>query len=335
MQNRIKKEIEKLKGKGINIHVASEMQAQRKYIPSGSLRIDQAIGSPGYPIPKFIQLFGPESSGKSTLALVAASNVTSKQKLVIMNDTENNYDTQQTSAWRQKLGVDLNYVIDIPGNQDAEEILDANIALLKKYPDEIKLIILDSIGGLATTKLQKKDLQDGHIDDVPKLMSRFCRLINSCNKGAAVIAISMISANIGGMSHEPVPLGGNAIKHWDTLLLHITHSKSINEDRDGISTTVKKEMNIKVKKNKQAFPGRRVTDLVFDLEHGCFDTIDELLTVAHQQGIMQRKGAYLVMGEYSYYRQQWHELLSTSTEWFNYMFHLVMGKAVEEYYGTF
>jgi recombination protein RecA len=283
--------VEKLKSQGVQIQKASDLKPQLGFIPSGSIYLDKAMGTRGYPFPKFLHLYGDESSGKSMLCNIAAGFVTRAGRGVIYYDGENNYSHSELEDWRRGFGIKLEHVVDLGGCQDAEVVLDTIVQLLKKEPDYFKMVVIDSVGSLTSTKTVAKDIADGHIDDGPRILSRFCKILNIANKGAAIFLISHMGANIGSINPEPIAKGGRAIRHWASLRLKISGGP-ISESKTEFGKYQKRNLNVTVSKNKISNPGGVAKGLVFDFNTQTFDTLEELIYLGKISGHIVTKGSY-------------------------------------------
>src|SRR5690606_11366076 len=102
-----------MQSKGIDIRLASQIQEQLGFVPSGSIYLDKIMGTRGYPYPKFVHVYGEPSTGKSLLALMSMAYITRAGGYVVYCDLENNYNSVELNAWRERFGIDLSKVIDI------------------------------------------------------------------------------------------------------------------------------------------------------------------------------------------------------------------------------
>lgn len=329
----IEKYMEKAFKKGIELIPASQIVGKQEFIRTGSLALDIAMGG-GYPRPKIVELYGEPSCGKSLLALMAEAKVTQAGKWVIHADTEGNYDSAELNAWRDKFGIDQDRVIHIPRDTDATDVINTILDMLKKFPEDIQLVILDSASALATKNLIDKEAQDGYVDETPKMLTHLCRKLLQVNNHATVIAINHVISQIGGYSKALMPKGGWGIKFYSAIRIEVK-GHAITSTQSDVSGASKHTMDLFVKKNKITRPQMRVKELIFDLENGGFDQLDELVTVAMFCGHIQLGGSWYFFTqapEMRYHgRENLKEFLSENAEYTNWLFQACTGMTAAEY----
>lgn len=318
--------------RGVFIFNANAVTNKRKTLPSGSLLLDRAIGTRGYPVPKLVQIYGEPSSGKSTLTYLAEAMVTSQGFYALRCDTENDLNCLEQQERRRKFGVNLERCIDIPGNQSAEVIMDTALELLEKYPNEIRVVTVDSISALTSTMRSEKKLEKGHIDDTPRLVANFCKKLNAINQNAVVFMISHTSANIGSMSPKPIAKGGKAVQFYAALRLWVKGSPVVETKEDN-GFYRQHQMDIVVEKNKHALPGGRANNLIFDNYHNVFDTLDELITLGKEKNIITVGGSwYEYNGTRAHGRNAMREQIGSNADLVYKLFEEVTGVSYDNYY---
>lgn len=332
MAKDVHKTLAKLKEQGIEINLGTDKLPRLNFIPSGSLLLDAEMGTQGFPCPKFIHIYGEASSGKSALALSSAGYVTRSGFGVILIDAENNFDCEELAVWRKNFGIVDEHLIQISGKQDAQKILDTTSKLLEQHPDYFRLVIIDSLSALTSFQTQDKEMKDGHIDDNPRIATRFLRVLNSRNKSVAVLLIAHTMTNIGSLSPKPEVKGGRAPKFFSVLRLNVS-GKPITESRNAQGFYEQHLINVVVEKNKIATPGGAARNLVFKMNEGCFDIEDELITLAIKRGVITMNGTtWLNVGGEKFTRKTLKELLLTSKEHAEWLFFSTVGCTLEEYF---
>lgn len=259
-------------------------------LPSGIPELDSALGG-GFPLGRIMEIFGPESSGKTTISLYMAASAQRHGKNVAFIDLENALDP---AFAKDIVGVDIdNLLISQPGS--AEIALEIVLDIVRS--GEFALVIVDSVATLIPEAEIKGDMGDSHMGLVARLMSQALRKINQAqtenDSKCTVVFINQIREKIGVMfgSPETTP-GGRALKFYSSVRLDIRspNGKVLKEGDE----VVGKQITAKTVKNKVAPPFKSA---VFDL---MFDTgIDEtrgLFNVALQQGIIVQKGAHYYDG---------------------------------------
>lgn len=280
---RIDKLLSDASKKGILLRRASEITGAMTWIPTGSLTLDKAIGR-GYPGGKVVELFGKHSSGKSLLSLQAEAWVTQQKKYVIHCDLEGNHSHIELNALRQRFGIDNNYVIQIDP-QDAEAVINTANKLLQELGPECLLMVVDSIGALATDKELDRNAEDSGVAEVARLMSAWMRKLYVMNRHACCMFLNHEYSAISRIPLPPQTKGGNSIKYAAAVRLEVK-GKKIPDLDDESKGAVKQEMLIHVKKNKVDIP-ERLAACVFDLRTFKFDVEEELLILAPKLGIIK------------------------------------------------
>lgn len=278
----ILKEMESKFGEGSVMNFDSSKIKEVEVISSGSLLLDKALGVGGYPKGRIIEIFGPESSGKTTMTLLAIAEAQKAGKKAAFIDAEHAIDPK----WAQLLGVNLkDLVISQPDSgEQAFEILD-HLTTTGLFD----LIVIDSVAALVPTVELEGTAYDQTIGAQARLMSKGLRKISgSLNKtGTTVIFINQIREKIGVMFGNPETTpGGRALKFYSTMRLDIRLRERLKDKDVFIGQRVK----IKVVKNKAAPPYKEAQPII-NYSYG-IDKFDELVELATGEGIVERAGSW-------------------------------------------
>ncbi|WP_029905593.1 recombinase RecA [Mycoplasmopsis opalescens] len=249
---------------------------------SGSYLLNEALGIGGYPKGRIIEIFGPESSGKTTLCLHAIAEIQKAGGVAAFIDAEHSLDP----VYARNVGVDTkNLLMSQPDSgEQAMQIVD----YLAKA-GTIDLIVVDSVAALVPEAELNGEMQDNQIGLQARLMSKALRKITgSLNKNkTTIIFVNQIREKIGVMFGNPETTpGGRALKFYSSIRIEVRKSTSIVEGRDITGN----ELKIKVVKNKLAAPFKSLTtDIIFG--YG-IDNVGELIELAVQKGVIDKKGAW-------------------------------------------
>lgn len=258
---------------------------KQEWIDSGSYVLNYALGG-GYPIGKMIEVYGPPSSGKSLLSLVAEANVTRQKKYVLHCDLEGNHTTQELNLWRESFGVDMDYVLQI--NQTyAEELIDNTVEILTKSGKDIPLMIVDSIGALTSEKTLSKKADEATVAVEAKLIARWTRQLLPVSQHTCILFLNHTMAKIGSYMGGTTTKGGESIKFFSGIRLEVK-GKKIKDPRGELYGAVSHEITACTRKNKTAPPERTAT-MDFDYQTMTFDIATELLLLGQQIGMIESK----------------------------------------------
>ena len=245
-------DIEKQFGKGSIMRLGDSGTREIDVISSGSIALDVALGIGGYPKGRIIEIYGPESSGKTTFALHAIAEAQKAGGKAAFIDAENSLDPQYAA----RLGVDINELL-LSQPDNGEQALEITEALVRS--GAISVIVIDSVAALVPQAEIEGEMGDSHVGLQARLMSQALRkLAGVINKtGTIAIFINQLREKVGVMFGNPeVTPGGRALKFYSSIRLDIRRSESIKMGTDIIGNKV----NVKVVKNKMAPPFKTCQD---------------------------------------------------------------------------
>lgn len=276
------KEIEKMYGKGSIMRLGDRPKVDEGAIPTGSLLLDNALGIGGYPKGRIIEIYGPESSGKTTLALQAIAEVQKLGGRAAYIDAEHAIDP----IYAQALGVDIdNLILSQPDyGEQALEIVDK-----LAESGAFDLIIVDSVSALVPKAELEGNMLDNSIGLQARLMSKALRkLAGQLSKSTCtVIFINQLREKMGVMYGNPeVTSGGRALKFYASVRIDIRRGEAIKDGSDIVGNQVK----IKVVKNKVAPPFKTVETTMMYGKGISLD--DEIITLAIQKDYIHKSGSW-------------------------------------------
>jgi recombination protein RecA len=276
-------QIERAFGKGSIMRMGARAgDEQIEVIPSGSLGLDLALGIGGLPRGRIIEIYGPESSGKTTLALHAIAEAQKRGGTCAFIDAEHALDP----IYARKLGVDVNNLL-ISQPDAGEQALEIADTLVRS--GAVDVLVIDSVAALVPRAELEGEMGDSHVGLHARLMSQALRKITGSvsRSDCMLIFINQIRLKIGVMFGNPeTTTGGNALKFYASIRLEIRRIGQI-KDRDEV---VGNQTRVKVVKNKLAPPFRQVE---FDIMYGeGISKVGELIDLGVKAGVVEKSGAW-------------------------------------------
>src|SRR5436190_13647581 len=280
-------QIEKQFGKGSIIKLGSRDTVEVPTIPTGALSIDWALGVGGFPRGRILEIFGPESSGKTTLALHAIAEAQRRGGIAAFIDAEHAMDPE----YSRKLGVDIdNLLVSQPDSgEQALEILEVLVR-----SGALDICVVDSVAALVPRAELEGEMGDSHVGLHARLMSQALRKLTGhvSKSKTCLLFINQIREKIGVMFGNPeTTTGGRALKFYSSVRLDIRRTNQITEGQEVIGSRVK----VKVVKNKCAAPFRQAE---FDVGYGeGISKTGELIDIGLENKIIEKSGSWFSYGD--------------------------------------
>ncbi len=280
-------QIEKQHGKGSIMRLGDQSHAQIEVIPTGSIALDVALGIGGLPRGRIVEVYGPESSGKTTVALHAIANAQAEGGICAFVDAEHALDPSYAAA----LGVDTDSLL-VSQPDNGEQALEIADMLIRS--GALALIVIDSVAALTPRAEIEGEMGDSHVGLQARLMSQALRKITGALKNAntTAIFINQLREKIGVMFGSPeTTTGGRALKFYSSVRLDVRRIESLKDGNEIVGNRTR----VKVVKNKVAPPFKQAE---FDIMYGKgISREGSLIDMGVEAGVVRKAGAWYTYGD--------------------------------------
>src|ERR1700691_5336158 len=275
-------QIERQFGKGSIMRLGEETRVPVEVIPSGSIALDVALGIGGYPRGRIVEIYGPESSGKTTIALHAVANAQKGGGIAAFIDAEHALDPE----YAQKLGVDTEALL-VSQPDTGEQALEIMDMLIRS--GAVDIVVVDSVAALVPKAEIEGEMGDSHVGLQARLMSQALRKITGAvsNTKTTAIFINQLREKVGVMFGSPeTTSGGKALKFYASVRLDIRRIETLKDGTDAVGNRTR----VKVVKNKMAPPFKNAE---MDILYGIgISREGGLIDLGVEQGIVRKSGAW-------------------------------------------
>src|SRR6184192_1539999 len=275
-------QIERQFGRGSIMRLGDEARAPIEVIPTGAIALDVALGIGGIPRGRVVEIYGPEGSGKTTVALHAAANAQKAGGIAAFIDAEHALDPE----YAKKLGVDTDALL-VSQPDTGEQALEIADMLIRS--GALDIIVIDSVAALVPRAEIEGEMGDSHVGLQARLMSQALRKITGAlsNSGTTAIFINQLREKVGVMFGSPeTTTGGKALKFYASVRLDVRRIETLKDGTDAVGNRTR----VKVVKNKCAPPFKQAE---FDIVYGeGISREGSLIDVGVEQGIVKKSGAW-------------------------------------------
>ena len=280
-------QIEKQFGKGAIMRLGENVGMNVEAIHTGSLTLDLALGIGGIPKGRIVEIYGPESSGKTTVALHCVAEAQKAGGTAAFIDVEHALDP----VYAAKLGVDIDSLL-VSQPDSGEQALEIAEALVRS--GAIDIIVIDSVAALVTKAEIEGDMGDSHVGQLARLMSQALRKLTGAlaKTDCAAISINQLREKIGVVYGNPeTTTGGRALKFYASVRIDVRKGEQLKDGSEIVGARTK----VKIVKNKVAPPFKTAE---FDIMYGTgISHVGELVDVGVETGVIKKSGAWFYYGE--------------------------------------